>query len=229
LNATTARKPEPGPGLRLALDLGPLVVYFAAYALVKRFVTPVAGGHSVTDPHILQAATTQAIYISTALFMAATIGAMLFSLARFGRVSPMQWFSAIMVLILGGLTLIFQKPWFIQMKPTIYYLMVSGLLWFGLWTGKPTLKLALGNAYPGLDARGWTLLSRNWALFFVAMAFANELVWRNSSFDFWVGYKLWGAMPATLLFALANMPMLMKHGLGKEGPAEVAADAPPVE
>jgi intracellular septation protein len=133
-----------------------------------------------------------------------------------------------MVLVLGGLTLIFQKPWFIQMKPTLYYLVVSAILFFGLWTGKPTLKLALGTAYPGLDERGWALLSRNWAIFFVGMAVANEIVWRNASFDFWLGYKLWGAIPATMLFALANVPMLLKHGLG-ETPAEAVADGPPTE
>ena len=218
MTTTATPRPEAGPMLRLALDLGPLVVYFAAYALLKR-VYPSAAG-TAADPHV--------IYASTVIFMAATAAAMLFSLVRFGRVSPMQWFSSAMVLILGALTLIFQKPWFIQVKPTLYYLLVSGILWFGLWTGKPTLKLALGNAYPGLDTRGWTLLSRNWAIFFIGMAIANEIVWRNSSFDFWIGYKLWGAMPATMVFAMANIPMLMKHGLG-ETPAEAVADGPPVE
>ncbi len=218
MTTPTAPRSEAGPMLRLALDLGPLAVYFAAYALLKRHY-PTAPGAAVSA---------QVIYASTAVFMAATAGAMLFSFARFGRVSPMQWFSAIMVFVLGGLTLVFQKPWFIQVKPTLYYLMVSGILWFGLWTGKPTLKLALGTAYPGLDARGWTLLSRNWALFFIAMAVANEIVWRHSSFDFWLGYKLWGAVPATMIFAMANIPMLMKHGLG-ETPAEAIADGPPTE
>jgi intracellular septation protein len=196
-------KPEPGPLLRLALDLGPLPVYFIAYALSGKN-----------------------IFAATGIFMAATGAAMLFSLVRFGRISPMQIFSAAMVLVLGGLTLWLHQDWFIKVKPTIYYLMVSAILWFGLWTGKPTLKLALGSAYPGLDAAGWVLLSRNWALFFIAMAAANELVWRTSTTGFWLGYKLWGAMPATMIFALANMPMLMKHGLGSETPAETIADTP---
>ncbi len=205
LTSATA-KPEPGPLLRLALDLGPLPVYFAAYSLSGKN-----------------------IFVATGIFMAATAVAMIVSLVRLGRISPMQIFSAVMVLILGGLTLWFHQDWFIKVKPTIYYLMVSAILWFGLWTGRPTLKLALGSAYPGLTTRGWMLLSRNWALFFIAMAVANELVWRNSSTSFWLGYKLWGAMPATMAFALANMPMLMKHGLGDETPAQAAADAPPVE
>jgi intracellular septation protein len=217
--SATPRKPEAGPLLRLALDLGPLVVYFAAYAVFKH-VYPSAPNTPV-DPRV--------IYASTGTFMAATILTMIFSLVRLGRISPMQWFSSAMVLVLGGLTVVFQKPWFIQVKPTLYYLLVSGILWFGLWTGKPTLKLALGTAYPGLDERGWVLLSRNWAIFFIAMAVANEAVWRNFSFDFWIGYKLWGAIPATMLFAMANIPMLLKHGLGDETPAKAIADGPPVE
>jgi intracellular septation protein len=99
------------------------------------------------------------------------------------------------------------------MKPTIYYAFVAALLGFGLWKDKPLLKMVLGSAYPGLSAEGWRKLTRNWALFFLFMAVLNELVWRSSSFDFWVGFKLWGAIPLTLLFAAANLPMLLRHGL----------------
>ncbi len=204
LTTATARS-DAGPLLRLGLDLGPLVVYFAAYSL-----------------------TGKNIFAATAIFMGATGVAMVYSLLRFGRVSAMQWFSSTMVLVLGGLTIWLHKDWLIKMKPTLYYLMVSGVLGFGFMTGRPTLKLALGNAYPGLNERGWSILSRNWALFFIAMAVANELVWRNFSTDFWLGYKLWGAMPATLLFAIANVPMLMKNGLG-ESAMEAVADGPPEE
>jgi intracellular septation protein len=201
----TAARAEAGPLQRLALDLGPLVVYFAAYSL-----------------------TGKNIFAATAIFMGVTWISMIFSFAYTGRISPMQYFSSVMVLVLGGLTLWLHVDWFIKIKPTLYYLMISGILWFGLWTGKPTLKLALGTAYPGLDARGWSLLSRNWAIFFIGMAVANELVWRNSTTSFWIGYKLWGAVPATMIFAMANIPMLMKHGLG-ETPAEAVADGPPTE
>jgi intracellular septation protein len=205
LTRTAAPHAEAGPLLRLGLDLGPLLVYFVAYSL-----------------------TGKNIYAATGIFMAATGVAMVTSLLRFGRISPMQWFSSTMVLLLGGLTIWLHKDWLIKMKPTFYYLMVSGVLGFGLMTGKPTLKLALGTAYPGLNERGWMILSRNWALFFVAMAVANEFVWRHYSTDFWLGYKLWGAVPATMLFAIANVPMLMKNGLG-ESAIEAVADGPPEE
>jgi len=184
---------EPGIGMRLALDLGPLIVYFVTYAATK---------HD--------------IFVSTAVFMGVTAVAMLVSLIRFGKISPIQIFSAIMVLILGGLTIWLHKDWIIKIKPTIYYLTVTAILVWGLRTGKPTLQMVLGQAYPGLDEEGWRLLTRNWAIFFLVLAIANELVWRNTSTAFWLSYKLWGSMPATLIFAACNVPMLMRHGLAAD-------------
>jgi intracellular septation protein len=108
------------------------------------------------------------------------------------------------------------------MKPTIYYTLVAALLSFGLATDRPLLQRVLGSTYPGLDEQGWTKLTRNWAIFFAFMAVLNETVWRNSTTNFWIGFKLWGALPLTFLFAAANIPMLMRHGLMKE-------DATPAE
>jgi intracellular septation protein len=126
------------------------------------------------------------------------------------------WFSGVMVVILGGLTIWLHNESFIKMKPTVYYALVSGLLWFGLATDRPLLQRVLGSTYPGLDAKGWAKLTRNWAAFFAFMAVLNELVWRNSTTNFWVGFKLWGALPLTFLFAAANIPMLLRHGLMKD-------------
>jgi intracellular septation protein len=191
---TSPSKPaDPGVGMRLALDLGPLVVYFITFAVT---------GHN--------------IYLSTAVFMGVTAVAMLVSLIRFGKISPIQIFSAIMVLILGGLTIWLHKDWIIKIKPTIYYLTVTAVLVWGILTGRPTLQMVLGQAYPGLEPEGWRLLTRNWAGFFFCLAIANELVWRNSSTAFWLSYKLWGSMPATLIFAACNVPMLMRHGLAAD-------------
>lgn len=189
---------EPGPAMRLAIDLGPLLVYLAIYWFTKNIV------------------------LSTGVFMAATLTAIVTSWLTTRKVSAMLWFSGAMVLVFGGLTVWLHDATFIKMKPTVYYLMVAGILGFGLWTDRPTLKLVLGQAYPGLTDAGWTKLTRNWALFFVAMAIANEAVWRSTSMEFWLGYKLWGAMPATILFAFANVPMLMKHGLNAEKAEEAA-------
>jgi len=193
----TAAKQEPGSGSQLLIDVGPLLVFFAA-----NFFAPV--------PQALK------IFVATGAFMAAMIAAMIYSALRFRRISPMLWFSGVLVVVMGGITLWLHDEMFIKMKPTFYYLLVAAVLGFGLFADKPLLKRVLGSAYPGLDEEGWRKLTRNWAIFFVAMATLNEAVWRNSSTDFWVGFKLWGAIPLTFLFAAANIPMLLRHGLTRD-------------
>lgn len=199
---------EPSGNSRLLIDLGPLLIFF-----LTNYLAPV--------PDVLR------IFVATGAFMAAMIAAMIYSQLRFRRISPLLLFSGFMVIVLGGLTIWLRNETFIKMKPTVYYLLVSGLLAFGLASGRPLLKTVLGSTYPGLDTAGWTKLTRNWALFFVGMALLNEAVWRNSSTDFWVGFKLWGAIPLTFLFAAANVPMLLKHGLAREEAAP--AEPGPVE
>ena len=166
------------------------------------------------------------IFVATGAFMAAMIAAMVFSAIRYRYISPLLLFSGVMVVVLGGLTIWLHNETFIKIKPTIYYVLVAGLLAFGLATGRPLLKAVLGSAYPGLDEEGWRKLTRNWALFFAVMAVVNETVWRNSSTDFWIGFKLWGAIPATLLFAAANVPMLLRHGLAAEENAKPVEPGP---
>jgi intracellular septation protein len=199
---------EPQGASKLLIDLGPLLVFFLA-----NFFAPVP--------------TFMKIFVATGAFMVAMVIAMIFSALRYGRISPLLWFSGIMVVILGGLTIWLHQEWIIKMKPTFYYALVSGLLFFGLATGRPLLRQVLGSTYPGLDHEGWTKLTRNWAIFFALMAVLNEAVWRNSSTDFWVGFKLWGALPLTFLFAAANIPMLLRHGLMKDD--AVPAEPGPVE
>jgi intracellular septation protein len=194
---------EPQGGAKLLIDLGPLLVFF-----VVNFLAPV--------PSVMK------IFVATGAFMVAMVAAMLFSAIRYHRISPLLWFSGVMVVVMGGLTIWLHKAWIIKMKPTFYYALVSGLLTFALATGRPLLRQVLGSTYPGLDAEGWRKLTRNWAVFFACMAVLNEAVWRNTTTDFWVGFKLWGAIPLTFLFAAANSPMLLKHGLMKE-------DAAPLE
>jgi intracellular septation protein len=203
MSTPKAKAPEPQGGTKLLIDVGPLLVFF-----LVNFLAPV--------PAVAK------IFVATGAFMVAMIAAMLFSWFRYGRVSALLWFSGIMVVILGGLTIWLHDETFIKMKPTVYYVLVAGLLAFGLATGRPLLQRVLGSTYPGLDEHGWAKLTRNWALFFAFMAILNEAVWRNSSTSFWIGFKLWGALPLTFLFAAANIPMLLKHGLMKD-------EATPVE
>jgi intracellular septation protein len=196
-------RPEPQGGAKLLIDLGPLLIFF-----LVNFLAPV--------PPVLK------IFVATGAFMVAIIAAMLFSAIRYRTISPLLWFSGVMVVILGGLTIWLHDRTFIQIKPTVYYGLVAGVLAFGLATGRPLLQQVLGGTYPGLSQDGWRKLTRNWAIFFAFMAVLNEAVWRNSSWNFWLGFKLWGALPLPFLFAAANIPMLLKHGLMRE-------DATPVE
>ncbi len=197
---TTATEKAPAPGwFGPALDFGPLLAFFVAYKVLG-------------------------IFAGTAIFMLAIAAAVLVSRIRLGRVSPMLWLSAILVIGFGGLTIYFHDPKFIQIKPTIIYALLAALLFGGLLTGRPLLKFVLESGYKDLDDKGWLKLSRNWAWFFVAMAIGNEVIRANFSFDQWLVVKVWGVSIATLLFALANVPMLMKHGLG----LEVVEQQPPV-
>jgi intracellular septation protein len=195
-------KAEPHGAAKLLIDLGPLLVFFLA-----NFLAPV--------PAVMK------IFVATGAFMIAIIAAMLFSALRYGRISPLLWFSGVMVLVLGGLTIVLHKAWIIKMKPTLYYTLVAGILGFGLATGRPLLQQVLGSTYPGLDNEGWRKLTRNWAIFFAVLAVLNEIVWRNVSTDAWLAFKLWFVAPATFLFAAANIPMLLKHGLMKDNAAPV--------
>ena len=205
---STITKSEPQGGTKLLIDLGPLLIFF-----LVNFLAPV--------PPVLR------IFFATGAFMVAMTAAMIFSAIRYRSISPLLWFSGVAVLALGGLTIWLHQEWIIKMKPTLYYSVVAGLLAFGLLTDRPLLQRVLGSTYPGLDEDGWRKLTRNWALFFVFMALLNEAVWRNSTTDFWVGFKLWGAIPLTFLFAAANVPMLLRHGLMTDDAAP--AEPGPVE
>lgn len=188
---------SPGAAGRLLLDLGPLLVFF-----LVNFLAPV--------PDVSR------IFVATGAFMVAMLAAMAVSQIRYRFISPLLWFSALMVVVLGGLTLWLHDETFIKIKPTIYYAVVTALLVFGMATGRNLLKAVLGSAYPGLSERGWHLLTRNWAAYFAVMAVLNEVVWRTQTTNFWVSFKLWFFLPATFVFAALNVPMLMRHGLTLE-------------
>ncbi|GAA3886503.1 septation protein A [Sphingomonas limnosediminicola] len=203
-----SERQEPQGGAKLLIDLGPLLVFF-----LVNFLAPV--------PSVMK------IFVATGAFMIAMVAAMIFSAIRYRSISPLLWFSGVMVVVLGGLTIWLHNESFIKMKPTFYYVLVAGLLTFALLTDRPLLQRVLGSTYPGLDEEGWKKLTRNWAIFFAFMAFLNEAVWRNSTTQFWIGFKIWGALPLTFLFAAANIPMLLRHGLMKED--AVPAEPGPVE
>ncbi|TPG43068.1 septation protein IspZ [Sphingomonas koreensis] len=197
--ATTAK--QPNPGLSLALDYGPLIVFFLAYKFAN-------------------------VFVGTTAFMAAIVIAVVVSKLRLGRVSPMLWISAILVVGFGGMTLYLHDPKYIQIKPTVIYALLSALLFGGLFTGRPLLKYVLEVGYQGLTDRGWMLLSRNWAIYFLALAVANEVLRASVDFDTWLTIKVWGVTALSLAFGAANLPMLMRHGLDPAAKSDAVTDKP---
>lgn len=185
--APPARR-ELGQWTRIALDLGPLLVFFVAWSRGDLFT-------------------------ATAAFMVAISIAVGVSWALTRHVPGMMWFSAALVLVFGGLTLWLRDETFIKMKPTIVFLVFAGMLAFGLWRGRNYLQALLGSAFPGLSPRGWTILAQRWALFFLALAALNEIFWRFFSEETWVHFKVWGDTLLTFAFAAAQIPMMRRHGM----------------
>lgn len=189
------------PGLRMLIDFGPLAVFF--------LVNSYAPGLQI-----------QRIMTATVAFMVAMAVAMGISWWKARHISPMLWITGALVLVFGSLTLWFHDQSFIQMKPTIVYAMFAVILGYGLIAKKPLLQMLLETAYPGLSAKGWRLLTINWTGFFIAMAVLNEAMRHVLTWDQWVTFKTWAVIPLTLVFAMLNIPMLLKHGLQLDKPED---------
>ena len=221
---TTVPKTKSSPGLSLALDYAPLLIFFGVNFLLPNTVAMrlvAANTNWLAGVDQLVAVILARVIVATSAFMIATVIAMVISLAKLGRISPMLWISGVLVLGFGGLTIYFHDERFIKMKPTFVYAAFAAVLAFGLATGRPLLGRLLGAAYPGLSELGWRKLTINWTAFFAGMAVLNEIVWRTSdaflskgvAWNTWVAFKFPGSVIITFIFALANIPMLMKHGL----------------
>lgn len=193
----TPKRAELSPGLRFALDFGPLLVFFA--------VNSFAPGDDIN----------QAVW-ATGAFMVAIAIAMTFSFAKTRRITPMQIVTGIVVAVFGGLTIWLRDESFIQIKPTAVYLLFGIVLLTGLFTGRPLLKLVLESGFPSMGEAGWKILTRNWALFFLALAGLNEIARAYLTFDQWVQVKVWGFTIISFVFALSQAPILMKHAEGEK-------------
>lgn len=218
------------PGLRLALDYGPLLVF-----VLVNFVVPgewcrllvASVTRSLDAMTRIEALLIARVIVATAAFVVATLVAIAWSRVRLGRVSPMLWISGALVVVFGGLTVWFHDPRFIQMKPTFVYAIFAAVLGFGLATGRPLLEQLLGTAYPGLTATGWRKLTIAWTGFFAFLAIANEVARAMLTYDQWVVFKFPGCALATFAFAIANVPMLLRHGLTLDGDAAATGELPP--
>lgn len=192
--------------LPFAIDFGPLLAFFLTFRLTK--------GEGALG------STTGAIN-GTLVFMLAILIAVAVSQWKLKKISPMLWLSAVLVLGFGGLTIWLNDPVFIQVKPTIIYAGFAILLLGGWWANRPLLKYLLQAAYDGLSEEGWLKLSRNWGLFFAVMALANEGLRHFLDFDAWLTVKVWGVTTVSVLFAMSQLPLMLRHGLdlgdGKAG------------
>jgi intracellular septation protein len=206
--ADPKKKKEINPLLKLALELGPLMVFFFANTRGEWLAERFPALNALGEP----------IFIATGLFMAATAIALTASWLLTRTLPMMPLVSGVVVFVFGGLTLWLNNDLFIKMKPTIVNALFGAVLLGGLAFGKSLLGYVFDSAFR-LDAEGWRKLTLRWGLFFLFLAIVNEVVWRNFSTDAWVAFKVWGIMPITLLFTFSQMPLIMRHSL-EEKPAE---------
>lgn len=175
------------PLLKFLLELGPLVVFFIVNARAD-------------------------IFWGTGCFVAATIVSLTASRILFGKIPMMPLVSGVFVIVFGSLTLYLQDELFIKLKPTIVNVIFAGILFSGLLFGHSLLKYLFGDVF-ALTAKGWQKLTFRWACFFVFLAVLNEVAWRLLSTDAWVSFKLFGIMPITMAFAIAQVGLLKRYAL----------------
>ena len=121
----------------------------------------------------------------------------------------------ILITLFGGLTIYFDNPVFIYIKPTIINILFGLALLFGKhFTNEPVLKKVLGKSII-LSEEGWNILNKRWIIFFFSLALINELVWRTQSEEFWVNFKVWGMLPITFLFTAFQIPLINKYKINE--------------
>ncbi|MBU6140282.1 MAG: septation protein A [Proteobacteria bacterium] len=175
--------------IKFLYDYLPLIVFFACYKFAK---TP--------NPLI-----TATICMVVTTFFALTISYILTQ-----KIPAVALASGIILAIFGGLTVILKDDIFIKIKPTIVNLLFSVFLFYGFFTKKPLLSYLLGEQVK-ISNEAWIILSARWGLFFIFLAILNEIIWRTSSTDFWVQFKVFGMMPLSMLFTLSQVPFMMKE------------------
>lgn len=192
------------PLVKLALEFGPLAIFFFANSYGDR---------------LFGVAEDRRIFVATGIFIAASLVALALSRALLGYLPRMAIVNAIVVTVFGGLTLALDDAFFIKVKPTIVNALFGSVLLGGLLFGRSLLALVLETVLQ-LDQEGWRKLTFRWGLFFFVLAALNEVVWRTQTQDFWVAFKVWGVMPLTMAFALAQTPLILRHEIKPAKAAE---------
>ncbi len=194
---------EISKGLKMALDLGPVAAFFIGYILLKD-ATYTIGARDYSGFVLITAAFVPILALSTFLLWKLT-----------GTVSKMQLVTLALVVVFGGLTVWLNDERFFKMKPTLIYVIFAAILGFGLFRGQSYLRLVMSEVMP-LDEAGWMILTKRLCAFFVALAIANEIVWRTMSTDAWVNFKTFGLTAAVFLFFMAQTGLFARHGTETE-------------
>jgi intracellular septation protein len=203
---TPGRKPI-NPLLKLVLELGPLGVFFFANARGAWLAEKLPALAALGGP----------LFVATALFIVATIIALVVSLILTRSLPIMPFVTGIVVVIFGGLTLWLHNDTFIKMKPTIVNALFGGALLGGLLFGRSLLGYVFDSVFK-LTEEGWRKLTFRWGVYFFVLAGLNEIVWRTVSTDYWVDFKVFGIMPLTFLFTLSQLPLITRHTISEEQP-----------
>ena len=211
MTKTASGKPQLNPLLKLALDMGPLLLFFFANSrpqLFLPFIAPLL-------PESVASGERAGIFVATAVFMIAILVALVVSWALTRHLPMMAIVTAVVVVVFGSLTLVLHDDTFIKMKPTIIYVLFGGILLGGLIFNKPLLAAVFDSVFD-LTEEGWRKLTLRWAIFFLALAVLNEIVWRTQTTDFWVSFKVFGVVPLTFVFAALQFPLLQKYAKTRE-------------
>ena len=199
------------PWFKLAIEMGPLLLFFIANARPKLFEPAVA----LIVPPAISTGPNAGLFTATVVLMAAVAAALAASSFLTRRLPAVPLMTVVLVLLFGGLTLYLQDATFIKMKPTILYAGFGTALIGGLVMNKPVLPIIFDHTM-ALTEEGWRRLTLRWGGFFFALAFLNEIVWRSQSNDFWVAFKFPGIFVLICLFSVTQMPLIRRYKLPDE-------------
>lgn len=196
------------PLLKLALEVGPIGVFFLAYRLA-----PGVEGLPAAERQLQQ------ILFATAVFVPIILASLALSWALTRHLPRMAVITAVVVTIFGGLTLILRDDTFVKMKPTILYGLFAGILGYGLLRGRSYLKYLMDEIIPMRD-EGWMKFTRRFVVFYLALAVLNEIVWRGFGTDAWVDFRTFVLPIANIGFVLAQAPLFSRYALASGADAE---------
>jgi len=186
------------PWVKTALEMGPVILFFIFYSKLKN------------NEYVLLGEAYEGFIVATALFIPVLLIATAILYFLTGKLSKMQVFTAVLVVVFGGLGIWFNDEKFFKMKPTMIYLLFGGILGFGLFKGQSYLQVVMDGALP-MSRDGWMILTKRFMYFFFGLALANEIIWRSLSTDIWVNFKTFGLPLAMFVFFITQAKVISKY------------------